>query len=482
MAIRVYHTHYIWNLPYETFTLSTSKTHNRVMTPTKSLFSVDVIHKRSRGNTMTLTTVNDLNPTSTSNLESPEHLGENFDTQALVQLLLEELSASVGSQGRQVKGVATRMALEVERVCQKSSRIQTSGQIHSWQLALARHRLQKCLSYYRLGSRQGRVELHSNLSAMVYRYIAPPQSQLGFYGRTNLIEDFLQEFYAESLKAFRRENDLASDHTPRTQLELAEYMAFTEHYAKRRISLPKGNTQQLIVLRAQAFVRRQPAETPLDIEQAVEMPKGEQEQTSIQSSLMQQLRSQIIADTIDPSEEVLRDRVIAELLQYLESQGQSDCVDYLVLKLQDLAAPDIDTILGLTPRQRDYLQQRFKYHVEKFARVSHWKLVHQWLGADIDQKLGMSSQQWETFFVQLSPQQQQILHLKQNHKLDEEIAKTLKITLKQVQKHWMNMLEIAWKVRNTETQKPKALSSREASSVAVASCPLPLAMKSKRVA
>ncbi len=293
---------------------------------------------------MTVKIANDLNPTSSIENEHPEHFLENNDAETLTQVLLEELWAAVGSQTWQVKGVANRMAREVERICSKSSRIQTSGQIRSWQLTLGRHRLHKCLSYYQLGSKQGRIELHSNLSAMVYRYVAPPQSQLGFQGRTNLIEDFLQEFYAESLKAFRRENDLLTDYTPRTQLELAEYMAFTEHYAKRRITLPKGNTQQLIVLRAQAFVRRQPAETAVDIEQAVEMPKGEQEQVGIQSSVMQQLRSQIIADTIDPSEEVLRDRVISELLQYLESQGQSDCADYLVLKLQDLAAPDIDTI------------------------------------------------------------------------------------------------------------------------------------------
>lgn len=407
---------------------------------------------------MTIKTTKDFNLASFPKLASPEHFSEHNDAEFLTQVLLEELWAAIGSQTWHVKGVATRIAREVERICLKSSRIQSSGEISSWQLSLGRHRLQKCLSYYHLGSKQGRVELHGNLSAMVYRYIAPPQSQLGFQGRSSLIEDFLQEFYAESLKAFRRENELSSDYTPRTQLELAEYMAFTEHYAKRRISLPRGNSQQLIVLRSQAFVRRQPAETALDIEQAVEMSKGEPELNGVQSSLMQQVRSQIVADTIDPSEEVLRDRVISELLQYLEAQGQSDCADYLVLKLQDLAAPDIDQILGLTARQRDYLQQRFKYHVEKFSRVSHWKLVHEWLGADLDQKLGMSSEQWQVFLAQLTPQQQQLLPLKQAQKADDEIAKTLKWTPKQVQKHWTSILEIASKCRNLETQKQSSSS------------------------
>ncbi len=397
---------------------------------------------------MNVKTANSLNQVSQSNLHAPEIVKET-DTQALSDLLLEELRSHLGSQPSRAQAVTNRIALEVERICSKSDRIQVSGEIHSWQLTLARHRLSKCLSYYRLGSKQGRVELHSNLSVMIYRHVAPAHSQLSFSARYNLIEDFLQDFYAESLKAFRRENQVDADYTPRTQLELAEYMAFTEQYAKRRITLSNRNSQQLIVLRAQSFAKRQPSETPLDIEQAVEFARSEDAVEQSRSPAMQQVRSRLIAESTDPSEAVLRDRVVSELVQYLESQGHSDCADYLILKLQDLAAPDIDEILGLTPRQRDYLQQRFKYHVEKFSRSSHWKLVHQWLGADLDQKLGMSSEQWEAFVGQLDNQQQQMLSLKQAHKSDPEIAKALNCTPKQMQKRWTGLLEMAWKTRNS---------------------------------
>ncbi|MBW4650739.1 MAG: HetZ-related protein [Kastovskya adunca ATA6-11-RM4] len=393
-----------------------------------------------------------LNHTSDNHLHSPEDLSGDPDTWTIKQLLLEELQSAVGSTSRSVEAVANRMAQEVERICCKSMRIQNSGQVRSWQVTLGRHRLQKCLLYYQLGSKQGRVELHSNLSVMVYRHIALAQSQLKFAARCNLIEDFLQNFYAESLKAFRRENDVASDYTPRTQLELAEYMAFTEQYAKRRISLRNHVTQQLIVLRAQSFARRQPEDMVLDIEQAVEFDRSEDLAKS-RSAALQQVRSQMVADTTDPSEAVLRDRVVSELMHYLEEQGHSDCADYLALKLKDLCATDIEEILGLTPRQRDYLQQRFKYHVEKFARSSNWRLVHQWLGADLDQKLGMSSDQWEAFIAQLSPQQQQLLQLKQSLGNDEEIAQTLRCTLKQVKKRWTQLLELAWKTRNTAMEE-----------------------------
>jgi DNA-binding protein Fis len=250
------------------------------------------------------------------------------------------------------------------------------------------------------------------------------------------------------LRAFRREHDVPEDYTPRTQLQLAEYMAFTEQYAKRRINLPGCRNQQLVILRAQGFAYGQPQETVMDIEQTVEFPKGEEAEKHSRSYAAQQVREQMISETVDPADAVLRDRVVIELIQYLKDQDQTDCVNYLLLKLKDLSAPDIDRILGLTPRERDYLQQRFKYHVEKFARSSsQWKLVHQWLGADLDQNLGMSLQEWQTFLVQLSPEQRQMLQLKRNHASDQEIAAAIKCTVKQAQKRWSAILQTAWETR-----------------------------------
>ncbi|MCM0590488.1 MAG: HetZ-related protein [Gloeotrichia echinulata DEX184] len=390
-------------------------------------------------------------PTSTSAFDSQVATAEfsASNNLTLMELLCQELQSQVKAASGCVEAVANRIAKEVERICNKSSRIQTSGEIQSWQLTLARHRLQKCLRYYQLGSRRGRVELHSSLGAIVYRHVTVSGSDLGFEARYNLIEDFLQAFYIEAIKAFRRENELPENYTPRTQLQLAEYMAFTEQYAKRRINLPGSASQQLIILRAQGFARRQPQETTVDIEMAVESAKSEEGEAYQRNSAVQQLRSQMIAqNNFDPSEESERDRVISELMKYLESQGQSDCMNYLSLKLQDLSAPEIDQILGLTSRQRDYLQQRFKYHVEKFAKQHHWQLVHQWLGAGLEHKLGLSVQQWDTFLGLLSEQQQQILKLKIARNSDQAIAKTIKCTPKQLQKRWTQLLDLAWAIRN----------------------------------
>lgn len=155
-----------------------------------------------------------------------------------------------------------------------------------------------------------------------------------------------------------------------------------------------------------------------------------------------------MSDTVDLSEAVLRDRVLSELVDYLKAQDQQDCVDYLCLKMQDLSAPEIDEVLGLTPRKRDYLQQRFKYHVEKFTLSKNWKLVHQWLGADIDQNLGLSTEQWHLFLDQLTPDQRHILELKRSQATDQEIVKALRCTPKQLQKRWERMLNLARQTRN----------------------------------
>ncbi|HEY9616453.1 MAG TPA: heterocyst differentiation protein HetZ [Microcoleaceae cyanobacterium] len=367
--------------------------------------------------------------------------------EAILQLLLSELEQATSASGQNCQDVAERLFNEVTRICSESKRIQSSGEIESWATTLAKHRLQQCLHYYKLGSRRGRVELHSTLSAVVYRYITPPQTQSSYQARLTLIEDFLQGFYMEALNAFRRENQLPATYQPRTLLELAEYMAFTERYGKRRIPLPGHRNQQLIILRAQTFSQQQPAETLVDMERAAEGVSGETD-TPWNAASMQQVREQMVAQEPEPPEDTLRHTVITELLAYLKERDQEDCADYFVLRLQDLPANEIEVILGLTARQRDYLQQRFKYHLIRFALSHRWELVHQWLEADLERNLGLTPQQWQTFQAQLEPLQKRLLQLKQQKLADAAIAQTLGCSMAQVQKQWFKLLEQAWEIRN----------------------------------
>jgi hypothetical protein len=186
---------------------------------------------------------------------------------------------------------------------------------------LANHRLKQVLSYYDLGSRRGRVELQSTLSAIVYRYITPPQTPSSYQARLTLIEDFLQGFYVEALNAFRRENLIDAAYRPRALLELAEYMAFTERYGKRRIPLPGRRSQQLLILRAQTFSQQQPPETSVDMDTAAEGGAPESD-SNWNDAAIQQVREMMVASEPEPLEANLRDTVIEELLAYLEERQQ----------------------------------------------------------------------------------------------------------------------------------------------------------------
>ena len=369
--------------------------------------------------------------------------------ESILQFLFDELTLSTNASEQNCKDVAGRLANEINRICAESKRIQASGEVESWATALAKHRLQQCLHYFRMGSRRGRVELHSTLSAVVYRYITPPQTQSSYQARLSLIEDFLQSFYMEALNAFRRETQLPPTYQPRTLLELAEYMAFAERYGKRRIPLPGYRNQQLIILRAQTFSQQQPTETPVDIERAAEGSSSEGDNQWNAASI-QQVREQMVAQEPEPTEDTLRQNVVNELLAYLIDRKQEDCANYFTLRLQDLPANEIEAILGLTPRERDYLQQRFKYHLIRFALSHRWELVHQWLEADLDRNLGLTPQQWRSFQAQLDSQQMQVLQLKQQRLEDAAIAQELGCTTSQIRKLWFKLLEQAWEIRNGE--------------------------------
>ncbi|MEA5565076.1 MULTISPECIES: heterocyst differentiation protein HetZ [unclassified Anabaena] len=375
--------------------------------------------------------------------------GENTNGEEVIfQLAYKELKQFTKASDKNCHDVANRITIEVYRICHESKRIQASGAVENSAMTLAKHRLQQCLRYYQLGSSRGRVELHSTLSAIIYRYINPPQRQLSYQGRLTIIEDFLQSFYLEALNAFRRENQLGPTYRPQTLLELSEYMAFTERYGKRRIPLP-GRQQQLIILRAQTFSQQQPPEAIVDIEQAAEGSSNEGDGTW-EEPAVQQLRSAMATQAApEPEEDTLRSVVVTELMSYLEQRDQSDCADYFSLRLQDMSAQEIENVLGLTPRQRDYLQQRFKYHLIRFALLHKWELVHEWLEASLHTNLGLTPQQWEAYTSQLDEKQRALLDLKQQGQPDDKIAKALGLSMAQLQKRWFKILEQAWEIRNS---------------------------------
>lgn len=175
--------------------------------------------------------------------------------EAIFHLLFNSLTQSTDALELTCREVAERLTAEITWICDRSQRIQTSGDVEAWAFRLARYRLQQCLLYNNLGSRRGRVELQNTLIAIVSSYVTLSHPLLNDRAQQNPLEDFLEGFYVEALNVFRRESRVPQTYRPQNRLELAEYMAFTERYAKRRIRIEDDRTQQLIVLRAQTFLQ-----------------------------------------------------------------------------------------------------------------------------------------------------------------------------------------------------------------------------------
>ncbi len=183
----------------------------------------------------------------------------NFQSQIfheILQSLLTQLQQVTTASKENCYEVATRLANEVIRDCQQSDQNKSTEEIAIWVEKKVNYVLQQCLNYYNFGSKQGRIELQSTLSSIIYSHIPASVNAKKYPHRLNLIEDFLQGFYAEALNAFRREVALDDSYKPRTLLELSEYMAFCERYARRIITQKKGRRQKLIVLRAKKFCQQ----------------------------------------------------------------------------------------------------------------------------------------------------------------------------------------------------------------------------------
>ncbi len=358
--------------------------------------------------------------------------------------LFTEIKRETSAGDTQCYRLSYNIYQEVLRICSQSDRIKTSEQVDVWALNLAKHRLQQCFHYYRHGVKRGQIELHGTLSAMVYRYFMPGGGRTNHGWRQRAIEEFLQGFYEDSWNTFRRETHLSETYRARTRLEQAEYLAFTERYAKRNIGFRDKSSQQLIVLRVKTFLQKQRREISLDLE------LGDDETAMYSDSTTNEvyrLSAQMVMPVVTPPDPICAN-IIEELQSYLEKRQQSQCVRYFFLLLEDKTPKEIDAILDVTPRERDYLQQRFKYHLMRFAFKDAWQLVHEWLDADLDQHLGMNSHQWQAFEADLTEPLRRLLRLKQEGLSDSAIARQLKCSLKRVQRLWSDILERAWLTRN----------------------------------
>jgi hypothetical protein len=335
--------------------------------------------------------------------------------------------------------VCDRILADINKIYSKSDRLQSVKNINSTLDNLIKLRINKLAEYYKLGAKKGYETLSSRFRQFILRGLAIAPN-INIY-------DFIQSFHIEILRTFRREHQLI-DHQPTSKLEIAEYLSYAERYAKRRIV---ATGKQLITMRMILWANKGTKDRVIDIEKAVAMEDKQDWEDYLTDPIAVALRSQLITKTdaiADLDHRSTTSKLVSELIKFLSEREQYDCIKYFKLRLQELEAHEINQQLGLQPKQRDYLQQRFKHHLGAFRKKYGWQLYHQWLNADVENNLGLTSSDWSRFTDGLTDQQRRIMELRKKESGEGAIARCLGMTKNQVAKQWELVLDKACLIRN----------------------------------
>lgn len=145
-----------------------------------------------------------------------------------------------------------------------------------------------------------------------------------------------------------------------------------------------------------------------------------------------------------------RQSVQQEFENYLFEQLGEDAVAWLRLYLQGQSQEMISQQMDRPIKQIYRLREKVSYHaVRVFALKVNPDLVADWLGTSLKHnKLGLTTQQWATYWQELTPQQQSILQRLQAGEDISTIAKSLKLKTSQVMGEWGKLYLAAQALRN----------------------------------
>lgn len=265
--------------------------------------------------------------------------------------------------------IRLRIDEEVNRIALHSDR---ASEKHLWVESRIKH-----FAKYRDHGSPSRID--KALRSMLCRAAVGLTSYQG-----DRLNDFIQDFLVECLQVFRREFNLL-DYSPETADELAEFAAFSERYARRKV-----NGHQILRHRVLRKIEQIPKDYEFD--QDFEDNDGT-------------FGGCVVAA---PTEHLNHgDALIQSFVDFLASRQQQDCIDYLRLKLSDASAATIDRALGLTAEQRDNLQQRFFFQTKRFIGTAGDE-YHDYFDLGFHNCFGLSPSQWAIVTANVSPQVIQI--------------------------------------------------------------------------
>lgn len=298
-------------------------------------------------------------------------------------------------EDREKVAVADRIAYRLERVYEKSDRLQKDPKQVEVLASKWAGKINQCLSY----SDRGYLVVRKAIVNLVCHYFARGRnrSRSGLGVRADLLEEFLHDFAIDTLRVFRRESLANERFQPRSPLEQAEFFAFWEQYSRRPIRLARSS-QSMARLRAQSFLKGRASdwrEIPVSFD-VIDCPNDTDGDNSLFKS---GIARRVLEEIVDKAQDVewLDGQAIFEaLVDWFNERSQPDCIEYLRLRMQDADVDLIEAKMGLSKKERDYLQQKFSYHVGKFCLSDrYWRLAHEWLNIAPEDHLGLDLSQWE---------------------------------------------------------------------------------------
>lgn len=271
--------------------------------------------------------------------------------------------------------------------------------------------------------------------------------------RQRAVVDVLQEVLQELLQSDRyMQQQIAwlvaccSD----AKLRNALLFASTEEYCLRPI-----RNQPLLVYRFVNYLRRttRGGVTQVPNNDLIKLV-SEELQTDDGENSISLLDSQALAIYQDrqalEEQQALRNTVKREFSVYLEEQLGPDAVKWLQLYLQGQSQEAIARSLNLDIKQVYRLREKISYHaIRVFALKQQPELVGNWLETSLQEhSFGLTPQQWQKFWEQLTPRQRQLVEMLKAGSEMEAIATILQLKSHQVMGEWGKLYLAAQAIRS----------------------------------
>jgi len=272
--------------------------------------------------------------------------------------------------------------------------------------------------------------------------------------RRRTVMDVLQEVLQELMQSdryMRQQMNWISQCSPNPRVRNALMLASVEEYCLRPI-----RNQPLLVYRFVNYLRRSQRAGMTQVPSGDLIRLVSDEITPDASdNPVSLLDNQAIADYQDQQvwseQQVLRDQVKRQFSDYLSENVEPLAAEWLKLYLEGQSQEAIAKQLNVPIKQIYRLREKISYHAIRVFGLKHNPdIVTTWLGTSLkEHSLGLTPEQWETFWADLSPTQQRLLTMIKADTPTDVIAKELNLRTNQVVGEWSKLYLKAQEIRTS---------------------------------